>query len=57
MLFAGLACRVANVVVAVVTEGHIDYAPLAEMLYEAEVVTYGIAIFDAEHYGPLALLL
>ena len=41
--------RIAQVVVTVVAEGHINYTALAEMLHTLGVKAYGIAILNAEH--------
>ena len=43
------ACGVAEVVVAVVAERHVDNAHFAEMLYETEVAPYGVAVFYTTH--------
>ena len=43
------ACGVAEVVVAVVAERHVDNAHFAEMLYEAKVAPNGVAVFYTAH--------
>ena len=49
--------RAAKLVVAVVAEGHIHHAPVAETLHVAEVVPDGITVFYTQHDGFLAFSL
>ena len=53
-MFAVTFGRVADVVVAIVAERHIDHASLAEFLHIGDVLSDGIAILNAQHDGFLA---
>ena len=53
-MFVVATGRVADVVVAVVAECHIDHTPLAEGFDIVDVVADGVAVFDAEHDGAFA---
>ena len=49
--------RVAQIVVAIVAEGHIYHPTFTEMSYTGDIVTNSVAILDAEHKGALAFTL
>ena len=56
-MFVVATCRVAKVIVSIVTKGHIYHATTTEVLYALGVESYGIAVLDAEHQGTAAFAL
>lgn len=57
VLVLGARGRIANIVVAVVAERHIDHAFSTEEFYICEVVPNGIAVFNAQKDGALVMVL
>ena len=56
-MFVLASRRITNVVVAIMTKGHIDDTTFTEGLYVTNVLANRIAIFNAQHNGTLPLLL
>ena len=47
----GTGCSVTDVVVTIVAESHVDHSLIAEIHYVVDVLSYGIAVLDAEEDG------
>ena len=57
VLVLGAHGRIANIVVAVVAERHINDSLSAEEFYICEVVPNGVAVFNAQKDGALVMVL
>ena len=57
MMLVIASCRVTDVVVAIVAEGHINDTTFAESFHITDVLANRITILDTQHNGLLALLL
>ena len=56
-MFVIASCGVADVVVAIVAEGHIHHTTLSEGFHIANVFTNGVTVLNAEHDGAFAIFL